>query len=397
MDFVRTIAIEYRPGEVRAAAIDAHGDVIEFRVERTHDRSLVGGVYLGRVIAVREEIGAAFVDIGVGRDAFLNLHRIKKNGDRRQDCHGTEIVEGAAIVVCVDRDAQLGKGARLTTKLDPIDIPDNLKCPSILFEPPNLAVVAVRDWSGPDTERVIVDDAWVAADVRAQIQGEVPEVVVLHNEQSFDEMGVSEVFDAQLSPVVAMPNGGTIIIERTSAMTTIDVNVGQGMEGNAERAALQTNLEAVHVIARALRLRNIGGLIAVDFLKMSAKSDNEKILTALREALADDPAQSDTSKMSGFGIVEIARRQISASIQDIFLQTQLVPTPSTLGLEALNEIRKRRGASAIITGSHDVIAALKGPLQSTKAALESELGFVIQLETSPDSGNVTASDKCTVT
>lgn len=397
MASVKTIAIEYRPGEVRAAAIDANGDVIEFRVERTHDRSLVGGIYLGRVLAVREEIGAAFVDIGVERDAFLNLHRIKKKDDRRQDGHGTEIVEGAAILVRVDRDAQSDKGARLTTKVDPLDIPNDIKCPSILFEPPNLSVRAVNDWLGPDTERVIVDDARLAADVRALIQGDIPEIVVLHTEQAFDEMGIADVFDAQLSPVVHLPNGGMIIIERTSAMTTIDVNVGQGMEGNAERAALQTNREAVHAIARALRLRNIGGLIAVDFLKMSSKADNEEIVSALREALADDPAQADTSKMSGFGVIEIARRQISASIHEVFLQTKLMPSPATLGLEALNKIRKQRGTSATITGSQDVIAALKGPLNDVKVALESELGFMIQLETSPDSGNVTGNDKFTVT
>lgn len=397
MAFVKTIAIEYRPGEVRAAAIDANGDVLEFQVERTHDRSLVGGIYFGRVLAVRNEIGAAFVDIGVGRDAFLNLHRIKKSADRGQDSRGTEIIEGAAILVRVDRDAQSDKGARLTTKVDLLDLPSDIKCPSIVIAPPNLAIRSVNDWSGPDTERVIVDDARVAADVRAHIQGDVPEIVVLHNEQAFEEMGIADIFDAQLSPIVPLPNGGMIIIERTSAMTTIDVNVGQGMDGNAERAALQTNMEAAHAIARALRLRNIGGLIAVDFLKMNAKSDNEKIVEALREALADDPAQADTSKMSGFGIVEIARRQISVSIQDIFLQTQLVPSPTTLGLEALNEIRKRRGTSATITASHDVIAALKGPLMGVKVELESELGFVIQLETSPDSGNVTGNVKCTVT
>ncbi len=110
MTSIRTIAIEYRPGEVRAAAIDAKGDVIEFRVERTHDRSLVGGIYLGRVLAVRDEVGAAFVDIGVERDAFLNLHRIKKNGDRRQDSLGTEIVEGAAILVRVGSGYPIGQG-----------------------------------------------------------------------------------------------------------------------------------------------------------------------------------------------------------------------------------------------------------------------------------------------
>ena len=73
-----TIAIEYRPGEWRAAAIDADGKVVEFRVERAQGQSLVGGVYMGRVRAVRSEINAAFVDIGQSQDAFLNLRRGKR-------------------------------------------------------------------------------------------------------------------------------------------------------------------------------------------------------------------------------------------------------------------------------------------------------------------------------
>lgn len=384
MTDVVTIAIEYRPGEYRAAAIDADGRVLEFRVERAHERSLVGGIYLGRVSGVRNEIGAAFVDLGRGDDAFLNLHSFRKNSPI--DILGTEIVEGAEILVQVDRDPTPGKGARLTLKADITELPPNAACPSVIVEPPSLSICAMRDWMTPNTLKIIVDDARTVAEIRPFLGNQDSiEIDKVTSESAFEAAGIEEVFEDQLSPFVKLPGGGSIIIERTRAMTTIDVNVGQGVDGNASRAALQTNVEAAAVIANALRLRNIGGLIAVDFLKMNSKTDNEKIVSALRDALADDPAQAQTSGMSAFGIIEIARRQVSVSISETFMQTQHVVTPITLALDALYDIRKRRGTSATLTAPRNVIAQLKGPLKTVKTELEAELGFVIQLDTSSDS------------
>lgn len=388
MNDVSSIAIEYRPGEYRAAAIDTAGRVMEFRVERMHDQSLVGGIYLGRVSAVRNEIGAAFVDLGRGDDAFLNLHSFRKNTP--VDIRGTVIIEGAAILVQVDRDPTPGKGARLTLKTDIVDLPESTPCPSVIAAAPSLPVRALHDWLTPETRQVIVDDARTVADIRV-LTAEHDNVEIVHatKDSAFATAGIDEIFDDQLSPVVKLPGGGSLIIERTSAMTTIDVNVGQGMDGTASRAALQTNLEAATAIADTLRLRNIGGLMAVDFLKMDAKADNEQVVAALRGALSNDPAQVQTSGMSAFGVIEIARRQVSASITATFLQTQLVPSPTTLALDALHDVRKRRGTSATITAALDVIAQLKGPLKNVKTELEAELGFVIQLDASPDQANDT--------
>lgn len=385
MTGIATIAIEYRPGEFRAAAIDADGQVLEFRVERIHARSLVGGVYLGRVRAVRPEIGAAFIDIGLGDDAFLNLHRSKSKTDTPIDSLGTDIVEGAAILVQIDRDPTPGKSARLTLKTNVSELPTDTTCPQILAEPSSLPVRALGDWVTAGTEKIIVDDVRAAQEVHSALSGDNgPEIENINTMSAFEAAGIDEVFEDQLSPVVQLPGGGLLIIERTNAMTTIDVNVGQGIESNAAQLILNTNIEAAEHIARALRLRNIGGLIAVDFLKMSSKNDNEQVVATLREALSDDPAQAQTSGMSGFGVVEIARRQVSASIPETFLHAEYTLTSATLALNALNDIRKRRGTSATITSSRDVIAELKGALKPAKTELEAELGFVVQLETSPN-------------
>ena len=112
MSVVHRIAIETRPGETRVALIDQENTPIQFLIERDHERSLVGGIYLGRVAAVRKSIGAAFIDIGAGIDGFLNI----KEGAK--DACGTAINEGAAILVQVNRDAEALKGPSLTTQID---------------------------------------------------------------------------------------------------------------------------------------------------------------------------------------------------------------------------------------------------------------------------------------
>lgn len=389
MTDVATIAIEYRPGEWRAAAINADGRVIEFRVERAQGQSLVGGVYMGRVRAIRSEINAAFIDIGQPQDAFLNLRRGKR-GEPAIDGLGVEIIEGAAILVQVNRDATPDKGARLTLHTTAeIDEPaKDAPCPTCLVDPPALPIRLIRDWYTPGTHQIVVDDTKTLAMVRAALRNakedDQPEIELTQGMTAFEATGIAEFFEDQLSPVIRLPGGGTIIIEHTSAMTTVDVNVGQGQEANAARLAMSTNIEAATATAEALRLRGIGGLIAIDFLKMTARADNEKIVQALRDALANDSVKSHTTAMSAFGIVEIARQQTSDSLGATYLQARSAHTPTTLALNALYDVRKARGTSATITASRDVIAQLKGPLKTAKTEIEAELGFVIRLEISPD-------------
>jgi ribonuclease E/ribonuclease G len=117
----------------------------------------------------------------------------------------------------------------------------------------------------------------------------------------FDAHDLDNAIAALGEPRAPLPNGGSLIIEATAALTAIDVNAG------AESNAVTTNLAAVAEIARQLRLRHIGGLIVIDFVSMARPRDNQKIADALRAALADDPAQTHILPMSRFGLIEMTR------------------------------------------------------------------------------------------
>lgn len=390
MTAISTIAIEYRPGEYRAAAIDSGGRAIEFRVERLHTQSLVGGIFMGRVRAVRSEIGAAFVDIGLDEDAFLNIRARKGKGKLACDVRGVEVKEGAAILVQVDRDPTTGKGARLTLNVDvpgPGSVDQNAPCPSCIQAPPSLPTRILQAWVSSATDRIVVDHDRVFDEaqkyVMAMGSADMPEIEVARGMTAFEFLEIDDVFDDQFLPVIRLASGGTIIIEQTSAMTTIDVNVGQGQNADAAGLALRTNLEAAAEVAAALRLRGIGGLIAIDFLKMKSRSDNEKVVAALKGAFADDPAQPQTTGMSAFGIVEIARQRQFSSLSEVRLGREIQPTATTIAIDALHDVRLRRGTSAVISAPREVIAELNGALKPAKTEVEAELGFVIQLETLP--------------
>lgn len=389
MSAVATIAIEYRPGEDRAAALDTTGNPIEFRVEHHHMRSMVGGIFLGRVRSVRPEIGAAFIDIGMTEHGFLNIKSSKGKRQIACDIRGAEIKEGAAVVVQVDRDPEAGKGARLTLNVNQPDrgaVNKDAACPSCIIDPPSLPARVLRDWVTPETGRIIVDHDRVLGLVQQQLNSADVECTaeIVRDTTAFEHLEIDDIFDDQHSPVIKLPGGGSIIVEHTSAMTTVDVNVGEGQEANASRLALQTNLEAATEIAAALRRRGIGGLIAIDFLKMNKRAENENVVSALRHALADDPANPQTTGMSAFGIVEVARQRQYSSLFDVQYTKKSVPTATTRAIDALHQVRVRRGTSAKITASREIIAELNGPLKTAKTDVEAELGFAIQLETVPE-------------
>lgn len=134
----------------------------------------------------------------------------------------------------------------------------------------------------------------------------------------FDLYGVEEDITASLKPACALPSGGYLVIEQTEAMTTIDVNTG-GFVGkeNLNETFLKTNLEAVDVIARQLRLRNLGGIIVLDFIDMMDDADRQRVKYALKQALSHDPAKITINDFSGLGLIEMSRQRTRDSIEHI--------------------------------------------------------------------------------
>lgn len=454
MSSAARIVIDTRPGETRAAVLDGSDNPIAFRIERATSQSLVGGIYLGRVLKVRAEIGAAFVDIGAGIDGFLNLKGLDK------DACGACIAEGAAILVQLTRDAEPGKGPALAVNIDfvgaalvitpgkpglglsgriedeetrarlkslfsnhdfsdtglvirtdaaetsDVEILDeflrlqarweglrsvmaNTNAPACLISPPGLPERLVTQYAGPGLKQILVDDPDLLTRLRVHIETTLgdtaprPEITA-GGESAFKMAEIEDAFEDALSAHVPLKNGGSLIITETPAMTTVDVNTGRGAAGNPERLAVETNLEAAKVLARELILRGIGGLIAVDFLKMREEQNQKRILGALNAAFKNDPDGPRTGSFSRFGIVDIVRRRSGASLSEVMMERDMRPSPETAAIRVLDQIRRRGGTGALLKTSPDVRAHLEGPLAQIRKNLEHRLGFVIRLEEVPN-------------
>lgn len=435
------IVIEVRPGEVRAAALAADGTPLQFAVERAHRASRVGAIHLGRVAAVRPEIGAAFIDIGGDADGFLNIK------DGTTDCLGVPVAEGQAVLVQVDRDATPGKGPRLTLKpslagaclvltpgeggvgiskritddgtrariesaLSRLSLGDAgvvvrtkgvaasdhqlaeegrallarwddmrgraaADAPALLESAPALSARMLADWLGPETDTVLCDDAETLARLKARAVGDTDFRKTAA--PAFRDAGIEDAFADALLPDVALAGGGRIAIHETPAMATVDVDAGGAAGGNAERLALETNLRAADALARQLVLRNIGGLIAVDFMKMRDAANEKRVLSALKRAMADDPAGPRATGFSAFGVVEIARRRTGPSLADSVLVTDLRPSAETEALEALAALVRAGGTEPVLSVSAAAGALLKGPLGEARRQAEARLGFDIRI------------------
>ena len=192
--------------------------------------------------------------------------------------------------------------------------------PTLLFEELPTMLRTIRDLSGPALNRILVNDDDARARIRSHVEAHFPayrDKVVRYQgtRPLFEAFGVEAVVDGVLDPRVELPSGGQLVIEHTEAMTTIDVDSGSALDSaNRADTALKTNLEAATAIPRQLRLRNIGGIVVVDFIGMVSDEHRDSVHRALLEAAKDDPARFTASGFSDLGLVEISRRRIRDSL-----------------------------------------------------------------------------------
>lgn len=256
--------------------------------------------------------------------------------------------------------------------------------PESVQSAPGLAERMINQFAGPGTD-VIVDDGDTLSQLKAFMSaapGRALPALRLSKDgvPAFCDAGIEDAFAAALLPYVPLPSGGSLIITETPAMTTIDVNAGRAAAGNPERLALESNLEAATALAHALRLRGIGGLIAVDFMKMRDDANQKRVLAALGDALRGDPDNARAGTFSRFGIVDIVRQNRGVSLAGLFYTSTESLTPESAALEALARIARQGGSGALLKAAPDVCACLDGPLAAVRKKLESRLGFVIALE-----------------
>jgi len=268
---------------------------------------------------------------------------------------------------------------------------------AIVHEDLPLALRILRDELARGVGRVLVDCASTharMAEFAAAFLGSDAARVELYAgpRPIFDLHGIEEEAARALDRKVPLKSGGHLVIEQTEAMTTIDVNTGAYVgHRNLEETIFRTNLEAAVAIARQLRLRNLGGIIIIDFIDMSDESHRRQVLAALERALAADRAQTRIVSLSPLGLVEMTRKRTRESLQHLLCAPcpscegrGFVKTPETVCQDIFRDIvRQSRQFSSrelLILAHQDVIDLLLSEESATLAELTGQIGRPIRLQ-----------------
>lgn len=246
--------------------------------------------------------------------------------------------------------------------------------PSLVYRELDTTLRAVRDLFTREVNRLIIDSKDEYQKILEFVDTFMPELkgcIELYegNEPLFDSYGIEIELNRVLGKKVWLKSGGYIVIERTEGLTAIDVNTGRYVgRRNVEETILKTNLEAAKEIAYQLRLRNIGGIIVIDFIDMEKMADREKVLNALKEALKKDKSQSNVLYMSELGLVEMTRKRTKESLSEILSEpcfycdgVGLLKSKKTLCYEIFRAVENRAPETigdSIILNVHPDIASL---------------------------------------
>jgi ribonuclease E len=202
------------------------------------------------------------------------------------------------------------------------------KAPAVLYEEPELTVRVVRDLFTDEEYRELVTDSSriyrLITDYLRDVAPDILAKVRLHEGplSAFEEFHIVEQIHKGLDRKVWLPSGGYVIIERTEALTVIDVNTGKSVgKTNLEETVVNTNVEAAREIARQLRLRDIGGMIVIDFIDMLLEQNKTRVIDAMKEALAQDKSRSQVFDISPLGLLEVTRKRVSGGLLDAFSET----------------------------------------------------------------------------
>jgi ribonuclease E len=202
------------------------------------------------------------------------------------------------------------------------------RAPALLYREPPLAVRVIREEFNRDYRGVVIDDPALFHEVKDYVDALIPELadrVELYEETDlplFERMHVHEQLHKALDRKVWLPSGGSLIIERTEALTVIDVNTGKNVGSSSlEDTVFENNLEAAEEIARQLRLRDIGGIIVIDFIDMEVRKNREEVLRCFKDALARDKTRTQVFDMSELGLVEMTRKRVSEGLVESFSTT----------------------------------------------------------------------------
>jgi ribonuclease G len=463
----------------------------ELFLERQRHRSIVGSVYKGTVTNVLPGMQAAFVDIGLTKDAFLYagdytatlLPSAEADADIDVDEGETPpreatgpieqmLSRGQAVLVQVSKESLGTKGARVTSfislpgrylvympqakhigvsrrirdererdrlraALRGLELPpggfilrtnaegkgeaefaadveflsrlwtqiqsryEQATPPATLHEEADLTFRVVRDLLSPEVDEFIVDDPGVHARVLEYVRALVPALedrVKLYTERTpiFDHFAIEKDIEKALRRRVWLKSGGYIVIDHTEALVSIDVNTGKYVgKRDFEQTVLKINLEAVTEVVRQIRLRDLGGIIIIDFIDMEVPEHREQVEKALKRALADDKARTNVLQISELGLVEMTRKRVRQDLRALLTTSCAVcrgsgvtKSDETLAAEVFRAIRAKVAGAAepparreVIARVHpDLAAFLEGDVRGELAALETALDVKVSVQ-----------------
>ena len=270
------------------------------------------------------------------------------------------------------------------------------KGPRLLYSDQDLVVQALRDYLDSSIEEVLVDDDDVFERAEAYMHASMPRGktrLVRYTERMplFSRFDVEPQIDRIYARAVSLPGGGSIVIDATEALTAIDVNSGRASRGSSQEESIYAvNLEAAREVARQLRLRDIGGLVVVDFIDMRSNKHEREVERVLREAMKADKARATVGRISPNGLLEINRQRIKQALQ---LRTHRpcptcggtgnIPSPEFVGVNLLRRIEARAAGGhlgGVRVGLHPELAdAIQNFRRHDIAALEDEFDMRIEI------------------
>jgi len=268
---------------------------------------------------------------------------------------------------------------------------------SCIFEDLSLSLRALRDMMHEEVDRVRLDSPDALLKARDFAQRFVPDWLDRIEEYSaerpiFDLFGVEDEIENALKPATPLKSGGYLVFDQTEAMTTIDVNTG-GFVGhrNLEETIYKTNLEAAQAIARQLRLRNLGGIIIIDFIDMSDAEHRRQVMRSFDRAIEQDHAKTTVSEISSLGLVEMTRKRTTESLERRLCIScpwcegrGTIKSIETVCLEIFREImrssRQFEASKLMVLASSQVVERIMDEQSATVAELEELIGKSIQFQ-----------------
>ena len=334
----------------------------------------------------------------------IGVSRRLDDGERdraRKQVKGLDLRGGGVIVRTAAAGAKRADFERELLYLDKLhDVMrkrvEESTAPAMVFQEADLSVRVVRDIASDTFERAIVDDAKQHHRLTSFFSRLAPELVdrvELYEDDDkplFERYGVDKVIDGVLSRRIDLPSGGYLIIDYAEALTVIDVNTGsftgKGRQARLEDTITKTNLEAADEVVRQLRLRDIGGIIVIDFIDMARARNRDAVLKTLRKSLDEDRTKTFVVEISPLGLVEMTRQNVTDGVREIMTRTcptcdgeGVIKSEETIAIDLerrLVELAKERPKpdAFLIQVNPRVSVQLTGNGGRTLQALEEETG-----------------------